>query len=87
MPLSITEFIPVKYVKNNALKGKAFASLAEVNEHLCWWSEHVADKRIHGTTKRQVGTHFEAVEKTAFLSAQQSRILIRFFGLHVPSTA
>ena len=55
----------VKYVKNNALKGKAFASLAEVNEHLCWWSEHVADKRIHGTTKRQVSTHFEAVEKAA----------------------
>jgi len=55
----------VKYVKNNALKGKAFASLAEVNEHLRWWSTHVADKRIHGTTKRQVGTHFLEAEKGA----------------------
>jgi len=55
----------VKYVKNNALKGKRFGSLAEVNGHLRWWSEHVADKRIHGTTKRQVGTHFEEVEKSA----------------------
>jgi transposase len=55
----------VKYVKNNALKGKSFGSLAEVNEHLRWWLENVADKRIHGTTKRQVGVHFEEVEKPA----------------------
>ena len=55
----------VKYVKNNALKGKAFESLAEVNAHLRWWMAHVADKRIHGTTKRQVGAHFEADEKLA----------------------
>jgi len=53
----------VKYVKNNALKGRSFSSLAEVNEHLRWWLEHVADKRIHGTTKRQVGVHFEQAEK------------------------
>lgn len=53
----------VKYVKNNALKGKNFSSLAEVNEHLRWWTAHVADKRIHGTTKRQVVLHFEEDEK------------------------
>lgn len=55
----------VKYVKDNALKGKSFESLAEVNTHLRWWLEHVADKRIHGTTKRQVGAHFESDEKSA----------------------
>jgi transposase len=55
----------VKYVKNNALKGKGLSSLREVNEHLRWWTANVADKRIHGTTKRQVGTHFEEVEKSA----------------------
>jgi transposase len=55
----------VKYVKNNALKGNNFTSLAEVNAHLRWWMSHVADKRIHGTTKRQVGAHFEADEKSA----------------------
>lgn len=55
----------VKYVKNNALKGKDFSSLAEVNEHLRWWMLNVADKRIHGTTKRQVGSHFEQVERAA----------------------
>lgn len=55
----------VKYVKNNALKGKDFSSLAEVNEHLRWWTAHVADKRIHGTTKQQVCTLFEEAEKAA----------------------
>jgi len=53
----------IKYVKNNALKRRDFTSLAEVNEHLRWWTAHVADKRIHGTTKRQVATHFEESEK------------------------
>ena len=57
--------VGVKYVKNNALKGKHFESLAEVNAHLCWWTTHIADKRIHGTTKRQVGAHFEADERPA----------------------
>jgi transposase len=42
----------VKYVKNNALKGKDFKSLAQVNEHLQWWTANIADKRIHGTTGR-----------------------------------
>lgn len=55
----------IKYVKDNALKGKGFGSLAEVNEHLRWWLKQVADKRIHGTTKRQVGLHFEESEKSA----------------------
>jgi hypothetical protein len=55
----------VKYVKNNALKGKSFTSLAEVNAHLRWWTANVSDKRIHGTTKRQVCTHFEQAEKAA----------------------
>ncbi len=55
----------VKYVKNNALKGKNFKSLAQVNEHLKWWTANIADTRIHGTTKRQVAAHFQAVEKSA----------------------
>ena len=55
----------VKYVKNNALAGKTFNSLAKVNAHLRWWTANVADKRIHGTTKQQVGSHFEEAEKPA----------------------
>ena len=62
----------VKYVKNNALKGKDFKSLAQVNEHLQWWTAHIADKRIHGTTKRQVGVHFEESEKSALRALPQS---------------
>jgi hypothetical protein len=62
----------VKYVKNNALKGKDFESLAGVNEHLQWWTANIADKRIHGTTKRQVDTHFKDSEKNALKPLPQS---------------
>ena len=62
----------VKYVKNNALKGKDFESLAQVNEHLQWWTANIADRRIHGTTKRQVATHFEASEKSALMALPNS---------------
>lgn len=57
----------VKYVKNNALKGKKFESLKQLNEHLRWWMQNVADQRIHGTTKRQVHAHFLEAEKGALM--------------------
>ena len=53
----------VGYAKNNALKGRQFASLAEQNAHLLHWEEHVADKRVHGTTRRQVAAVFEEERK------------------------
>lgn len=56
----------VKYVKNNALKGRSFASLAEQQRHLDEWEATVADTRIHGTTKQQVARLF-AVERRALL--------------------
>ena len=49
----------VGYVKKNALKGRSFESLTGVNEFLEWWETHVADQRIHGTTRRQIAAHFE----------------------------
>ena len=52
----------VKYVKGNALFGRKFATLAEVNQFLLNWEKTVADVRIHGTTKRQVAELF-ALEK------------------------
>jgi transposase len=55
----------IKYLKDNALKGRRFQSLEAINEHLRWWTEKVAQQRIHGTTKRQVQAHFEEVEKEA----------------------
>lgn len=55
----------VKYVQNNALKGKEFGSLNEQNLYLINWERTVADTRIHGTTRQQVGSFFEAHERAA----------------------
>jgi transposase len=49
----------VAYVRSNALKGRRFKSLAEENLFLQHWERAVADKRIHGTTRKQVAACFE----------------------------
>jgi len=53
------------YVKSNALKGRRFNSLAEQNQHLRHWNRTIARLRIHGTTRRQVFTHYEETDKKA----------------------
>ena len=53
----------VDYVQSNALKGRTFSSLQDQNEHLLEWESHVADTRIHGTTRKQVGKVFKEVER------------------------
>jgi len=63
----------IKYVKRNALQGKVFTSLDEQNAHLLDWEQHVADTRIHGTTKRQVGQVFEQLERPALLPLPRER--------------
>ncbi len=55
----------VGFVKGNALKGRVFPSLAAQNVYLRWWESHVADERIHGTTRQHVGRCFEARERAA----------------------
>lgn len=55
----------IGYVQSNALKGLQFDSLREENDHLRNWEKTVADTRIHGTTRKQVGKLFEEVERTA----------------------
>jgi transposase len=55
----------VKYVQDNGLKGRVFPALEAENRHLAHWEETVADTRIHGTTKRQVGRVFAEVERRA----------------------
>jgi transposase len=42
------------YVKDNALKGRRFNSLAEQSEYLQRWNRIVVRLRIHGTTRRHV---------------------------------
>jgi transposase len=56
----------VKYIKSNALAGRKFESLAELNLFLVDWEKTVADVRIHGTTKRQVAELFR-LEKPSLL--------------------
>jgi len=53
----------IKYVKNNALKGRTFSSLFDQQQFLIQWERDVADTRIHGTTKKQVRRVFEEVER------------------------
>jgi transposase len=55
----------VGYVKGNALKGHTFTSLEEQNRHLLAWETTVADVRIHGTIRQQVGKLFTDVERPA----------------------
>jgi transposase len=64
----------VGYVKKNALKGQVFTSLDEESHHLRQWEETVADTRVHGTTRKQVGTVFAQVERGAL----QPLPLVRF---------
>lgn len=63
----------IKYVKNNALKGRTFTSLEEQNAYLAEWERSVADTRIHGTTKQQVGKLFAEVERAALLPLPPER--------------
>jgi len=57
----------VDYVQSNALKARRFTSLEEQNAFLLDWELTVADTRIHGTTRRQVGKHFAEMERAALV--------------------
>src|SRR5579872_768559 len=63
----------IDYVQENALKGRSFASLDEQNHFLLDWERTVADTRLHGTTRRQVGAHFASVERPALQSLPLER--------------
>lgn len=55
----------VDYVQENGLKGHTFPSLEEQNRFLLHWEQTVADTRLHGTTRQQVGKVFTEVERAA----------------------
>jgi transposase len=63
----------IKYVKNNGLKGRTFTGLEEKNRYLSDWEQNVADRRVHGTTKRQVAQVFEEAERPALLPLPRER--------------
>lgn len=55
----------VKFAQSNAVHGRTFDSLLAQNRFLSDWEKNVADKRIHGTTRQQVGKLFEEIERPA----------------------
>jgi len=55
----------IDYGQENALKGHTFTSLEAQNDHLLRWETNIADQRIHGTTRKQVGKAFREVEQPA----------------------
>ncbi len=63
----------VDYVQDNALKGRTFGSLLAQNDFLTEWETSVADTRIHGTTRQQVGKLFTEVEQPSLLPLPASR--------------
>jgi transposase len=63
----------IGYVKGNGLKGHTFPSLEAENRHLDEWERTVADTRIHGTTKQQVGKVFREVEQATLLPLPRDR--------------
>lgn len=50
----------IKYIKCNALAGRRFEDLEDLNRWLVQWCAQVADQRIHGTTKERPAVLFEA---------------------------
>ena len=77
----------VHYVRESALRGHRFASLAALNEHLRHWEATVADTRIHGTTRRQVAAmfeeeraHLQALPASLFPAYQEARRMVHQDG-------
>jgi transposase len=63
----------VGYVQDNALKGRTFGSVPAENDFLLDWEETVADTRVHGTTRQQVGKVFTEIERPALLPLPSER--------------
>lgn len=75
----------IAYVQDNALKGRVFNSVAEQNAFLTEWESQVADKRIHGTIKRQVGQLFDDIERSALRPLPSTRFPFYHEGQRIVS--
>lgn len=71
----------VKYVKRNALAGRRFRDLDELNAYLLDWCVNVADQRIHGTTHERPAARFARAEPLIPVDlrppAPRERVVIR----------
>ena len=63
----------VKYVKGNALAGRRFADLEELNAWLLQWCVEVADQRVHGTTHERPAERFARSEAAALIAVDTRR--------------
>lgn len=61
----------VQYVKRNALAGRRFASLEDLNAWLLAWSLTVADERVHGTTHEIPRERFERDERVRMIAVDR----------------
>lgn len=57
----------VKYVKNNFLRGLGHRDFARLGADLRTWTDTVANRRIHGTTKRVPFEIWQRIEQDALL--------------------
>jgi transposase len=71
------------YLKGNALKGRRFDGLEELDSFLKRWNRTIARVRIHGTTRKQVYAHFLEVEKPALGSLPEERFSLFETGSRV----
>ena len=62
----------VDYAQENGLKGRSFESLGAQNIFLSEWEQNVADTRIHGTIRQQVGALFRTAEQPVLLALPAS---------------
>lgn len=71
----------VKYVKHNALAGRRFRDLDELNASLLDWCVNVADQRVHGTTHERPCERFQRAETLIPVDlrppAPRERVVIR----------
>lgn len=55
----------VGYVKRNAIAGREFRTMAELEGHLDRWNREIADVRVHGSTGEQPIARFNQSERAA----------------------
>ncbi len=61
----------VKYVKRNALAGRRFHDLDELNDWLLHWCFAIADQRVHGTTHERPAERFAREEAAALIAVDR----------------
>jgi len=61
----------VKYVKGNALAGRRFATVDDLNAWLTTWAVTIADERVHGTTHEIPRERFDREERMKMITVDR----------------